>query len=365
MRWLDLQAALFRSLVAVYHRVAPQVSRFVKIPPLRLTVVLTNKCNLSCAHCFQKDQLNQKVEGQMTTDEWLEVIESVSRFTVVDLIGGEAFLHRDLGKILEACRRRGLLVSITTNATLLTDQAIEAILDAKVHYLMISVDGLGREHDLYRGRPGLFDKIMDSIQRIQKAKKARGRLRPFISIKTLLMDGTLVAMPDFIDHFEKIEGVDELKFHFPTLNKLWNSLDPVDDLDFVFKRQAEQYEFSPEAARVFKERLPELERRMRSTRLRVSIGPKLPRLSDYVDYVADNSGFRAGACGEPISNFSILPNGDMIPCLSYRIGNIRSAGMDVNSVLFSPNHRNFIARQSQDRSSNACLSCTMKSHSRH
>jgi radical SAM protein with 4Fe4S-binding SPASM domain len=365
MRWLDLQAAVFRSLVTIYHRVAPLASRFVRIPPLRLTIVLTNKCNLSCGHCFQKDQLNQKMKGEMTTDEWLEVIESVSRFTVVDLIGGEAFLHRDLGRILEACRRRGLLVSITTNATLLTDQAIESILDAGVHYLMISVDGLGRDHDLYRGRPGLFEKVMDSIDRIQKAKKSRGRRRPFISIKALLMNKTLGSMPDFIDHFEKVEGVDELKFCFPTLNKLWNSLEPTDDLDFVFGRRAEQYEFSAESIRRFKERLPELERRMRDTRLRVKIGPELPKLGDYVDYVSDIADFRAGACGEPVSNFSILPNGDLIPCLSYRIGNIRGLGMDVNSVLFSSKHRDFIQRQSQDRSSNACLSCALKNHSRH
>jgi radical SAM protein with 4Fe4S-binding SPASM domain len=364
MNLLNLQASIYRLVVASYQRVAPILSRFMNIPPLRLTLVLTNKCNLSCGHCFQKEGLNKKTEGELSTDEWIRVIESTSPLTIVDLIGGEALLHRDFDKILEACRKKKLMLSLTTNATLLNDRAVEKIIESRVHYLMISIDGLGKSHDEYRGRAGLFEKALEAIERLNKAKKQRGSVRPFICIKTLLMNQNVGKLPEMIRFFQNVSGVDELKFHFPTLNENWNSLSPLEDLDAIFDHDSNQYVFTPEATLEFSRRLPELKALMSETRLRVTIGPELSKIEDYVLYLEDNSRFKVGRCGEPMSNFSILPDGNLIPCLAFRIGSIREFDFNVNRVLFNDRHKSFLKRQGQDGRSNACLSCALKGHSR-
>lgn len=364
MKFHKIQYLAFNIIFQLYSRVVPYLAKFIGIIPIRLTLILTNKCNLKCANCFEKDQLNKPVSNEMTSAEWLRVIESTSRLTIVDILGGEVFLYKELDKILDKCKERKILVSLTTNASFMNEQNIKKIFENEIYYLMISIDGLGQTHDEYRGRKNHFDQIISVLNEISVIKKKHRRLKPFICLNYLIMNSNIHQLVDFIEYFEKIDGVDEIKFSFVTQKKYWYELKASTDLDVVFKESKDNYLFSEESIKYFKGMLPKLKSKVKNSRLRIGFKPDLAELEDYVDFLKNKDNFFAGECFLPRSNFTILNNGDLIPCLSYGLGNIRDYKYQVNQVLFNEKHQKFLEKQKIEKRNDACRGCVTKSHQR-
>ncbi len=364
MNFHKIQHSVFRIVFFIYSYVAPLLATFLKIPPLRLTAILTNKCNLSCANCYEKDQLNKPIKGELTLDEWTKIIQSLSRFTILDLVGGEIFLFKNLSQILSLCAKKSIFVSLTTNATLLNKDNIQNIFDFKIHYLMISVDGLGVTHDRYRGKQNHFEQIVETLKLLIEKKKQKKLVRPFICIKFLIMNNNIHEMIDFIKYFEKLDGIDEIKFNFVTQKKYWNELVAFENLEEVFVCSRDKYQFSKNSVEIFKNNLPFLKKMIKNSKVHIGFQPQLPNIENYIEFLQSKENFKTGVCYIPRSNFTILSNGEIIPCLSYKLGNIREFNYDVNKVLFNPLHLNFIKRQSTDFTGHACRGCVTKPHTK-
>ena len=332
--------------------------------PIRLTLILTNKCNLKCANCFEKDQLNKQIDSELTLPEWLKIIDSLSRFTIVDILGGEAFLYRHLDQILAKCKEKKVIVALTTNATFMSPANIQKLIENDIYYLMISVDGLGKTHDDYRGRRNHFEQIVTAIKDITALKKKLGKTRPFLSLKFLIMNENIHEMIDFINYFENIEGVDEIKFNFVTQKKYWYELLAEENLNSIFADSTDRYTFNSAAVTTFEKNLNLLKDKVKNSHIRIGFQPRLPAVNDYVDYLKNKKSFAAGICYIPRSNFTILSDGEVIPCLSYRLGNMREFGYNANRILFSDKHRDFIKKQKAESLNDGCRGCVTKNHLR-
>ena len=59
----------------------------------------------------------------------------------------------------------------------------EGIVDAGLDELNLSLDGGRQLHDSIRGQDGLFDKIMNGIERVNYFKKVKGTARPLINLQ--------------------------------------------------------------------------------------------------------------------------------------------------------------------------------------
>lgn len=83
----------------------------------RVYIEITNRCNLSCTFCPK----TQRVLGDMHLDQFTHVLDQAMQFTkyIYLHVKGEPLLHPELEAMLEECRKRQLLVTITTNGTLL------------------------------------------------------------------------------------------------------------------------------------------------------------------------------------------------------------------------------------------------------
>lgn len=135
--------------------------------PLSAELQISNTCNLRCKHCFQADY--SKVLTYKEVDKRLSVLSKNGIF-MLNLVGGELFLHKDAIKIIKrACDYYGFATNIVTNATLIDEEKVRQLksIQNKPAFL-ISLEGTEQFNDEIRGA-GVFKKVKKVIAGLRKA----------------------------------------------------------------------------------------------------------------------------------------------------------------------------------------------------
>jgi MoaA/NifB/PqqE/SkfB family radical SAM enzyme len=138
--------------------------------PLILFIEVTKKCNLRCAQCdVWKIGRLQAPEGahDLTLHEIQAIAAEGARHgsVIAQFYGGEPLIRPDLDDMIRAFRDRGIAVGVTTNGSLLTPTRIDALVTAGLSRLIVSLDHfIPEEHDRLRGRPGLFEHVVNSLR---------------------------------------------------------------------------------------------------------------------------------------------------------------------------------------------------------
>jgi radical SAM protein with 4Fe4S-binding SPASM domain len=79
------------------------------------------------------------------------------------LTGGEPTLSPQLEEIVRYAAGLGIRTRLITNGTLLDRASLEALWQAGLRNIMVSVDGLASTHDAMRGQPGTWRKAMGTV----------------------------------------------------------------------------------------------------------------------------------------------------------------------------------------------------------
>ncbi|HEY4118316.1 MAG TPA: radical SAM protein, partial [Byssovorax sp.] len=98
--------------------------------PLNAVWELTMKCDQPCAHCGSRAGAARVAE--LSTAEIVEVGRALARLGCreVSLIGGEAYLRKDILEIVRALADLGLLVSMQTGGRAMTAARAQTLKDA-------------------------------------------------------------------------------------------------------------------------------------------------------------------------------------------------------------------------------------------
>lgn len=117
--------------------------------PRQVSIALTNACDLSCPYCYApKSPARLPVEQVV---HWLDELDT-NGCLGIGFGGGEPTLHRSL---VDLCRyatmKTGLAVTLTTHAHWLDDRLLNA-LKGNVHFMRVSMDGVGTTYESLRGR---------------------------------------------------------------------------------------------------------------------------------------------------------------------------------------------------------------------
>ena len=99
---------------------------------------ITWQCNLACVYCNQYDN----TRGHVAFDALARRIDHAAELGCLDLhlLGGEPLLHPDVVRLTRRIRERRMTTGVTTNGFLLTQPNLEALIDAGIGRLQISVD---------------------------------------------------------------------------------------------------------------------------------------------------------------------------------------------------------------------------------
>jgi radical SAM protein with 4Fe4S-binding SPASM domain len=127
--------------------------------PLNAVWELTMKCDQACDHCGTRAGPNPgpaRRASELTTEEIQEVGRALVRLGCreVTLIGGEAYLRRDIHEVIRFLVDLGLRVVMQSGGRTLTKARARALKDAGLSAVGISVDGPARVHDRLRGNLG-------------------------------------------------------------------------------------------------------------------------------------------------------------------------------------------------------------------
>jgi len=166
--------------------------RAVDSRPLWAQLNITWRCNLDCAYCTEYDNAKAHVP-------YAGVVRSIDKCRElgvlhVDLIGGEPLLHPDIERLFHHAVGQGMSTGMTTNGFLLTAERLDALMDAGLGRLQISVDRvlpaqgtpkslktLKGKIDLCAGKPIWFrvntvlcDETLDEVEEVARFCFDRG-----------------------------------------------------------------------------------------------------------------------------------------------------------------------------------------------
>ncbi|HET8763563.1 MAG TPA: GTP 3',8-cyclase MoaA, partial [Gemmatimonadales bacterium] len=137
---------------------------------LRLSV--TDRCNLRCAYCMPEDEYAWLPRESLLTFEELtrlaQVFASLGAHKV-RLTGGEPLLRRDLPELVRMLLRHPAIqdLALTTNGLLLSRQ-IDALADAGLMRVTVSLDTLSPERFLSLARSPRHTDVLDGIEAVQR-----------------------------------------------------------------------------------------------------------------------------------------------------------------------------------------------------
>jgi mycofactocin biosynthetic radical S-adenosylmethionine protein MftC len=124
---------------------------------------LTYACNLRCPHCLTASGI--AAGNELDTAGALALIDRLAEAKVLylSLSGGEPLRRPDILTLLRHIAHTGMRIDIATNGVGIPDPVLEGLQRLPVFQVQVSIDGLGQEHDRFRGRAGAFAEVCRTV----------------------------------------------------------------------------------------------------------------------------------------------------------------------------------------------------------
>ncbi len=131
---------------------------------------ITRQCNLKCVHCYAHAK-STPVDNELSTSDGIKLIDDLAQFGAPVLLfsGGEPMMRKDLPELAGYAVKKGMRAVISTNGTLITEQAAKTLKDIGLSYVGISLDGMEDINDRFRGVKGAFISALDGIRNCMAA----------------------------------------------------------------------------------------------------------------------------------------------------------------------------------------------------
>lgn len=303
------------------------------LPPIHYMFEVTRACNLRCRMCQYLDFLEQipvakQREGELSTDEWLRVIDQVHRFCLITFTGGEAFIRKDFPGILryasEKCRTHFI-----SNGLLLTQSIIDDLLSISprrlggkgLSFIGISIDGPREIHDRIRRTKNGFDKSLDAVRALRAGRTIAGKKCPIIHITSVIQESNV----DFLHELPAIvadAGGDILNLTLE--NQVINQI-----YDKPHTKPFGTYAVDELACPTLEpDRISRALERTRESARRAGVSLSLPDLPDdqIIKYYQGQVNLTQMACSSAWTTLHVSYDGKIKPsCPLLEIGNVRDS----------------------------------------
>lgn len=142
--------------------------------PLSGTFELTCRCNFDCRMCYihRSSFDREALRGELTAEQWIRLTDAAAARGMLTLLltGGEPLIRPDFREIYQHCREQGILVSINSNASLITEQDVAFFAQNPPRRLNITLYGNSREtYAKLCGNPDAYDQVTRSVTALHSA----------------------------------------------------------------------------------------------------------------------------------------------------------------------------------------------------
>ena len=136
--------------------------------PLDVTLEITHRCPLTCAHCYNNLPMSdrQAANSEMTLAEYKRLIDELQQAGTFWLLfsGGEPFARKDFLDIYTYAKQKGFLITIFTNGTVLTPAIADYLVEWPPFAIEITLYGRTKEtYEALTRQLGSYDRCMRGI----------------------------------------------------------------------------------------------------------------------------------------------------------------------------------------------------------
>lgn len=177
--------------------------------PIHLDIEATNACNLKCPFCaVTTHNWGPYKYGYMEMGLYKKIIDEGAANGLCSIklsLRGEPMLHPKLMEMISYAKENGILdIYFNTNATLLDEKKINALIDAKLDRISVSFEGTTRE--FYEScRVGAnFEKVVANVKLLRKIRDKRGVKYPQIRVQTVLLPELKESFPQYVAFWQDI-----------------------------------------------------------------------------------------------------------------------------------------------------------------
>jgi radical SAM protein with 4Fe4S-binding SPASM domain len=256
--------------------------------PISGSIEVTERCNLRCAHCYINQPAGDReiMARELTYQQWCSIIDQIVDEGCMWLLltGGEPFVRPDFLDIYTYCKKKGLLITLFTNGTLITPEIADYLSDYCPFSVEITVYGRTKEtYERVTGVPGSYERCMRGIELLLERKVP-------LKLKTMAMTLNVHEL-DAIQEWVESLG---LEFRYdPMINGRFDGKD------------------GPGAVRLPPEKIVELDcadekRRNAWKEFAEKFWGPPKRDTLFV-------------CGAGINTFAVTPAGELVPCIMARM----------------------------------------------
>lgn len=347
---MGLITRLYRGLTRLYTAAPYRLSRSgASFPAQHYFIEVTRRCNLRCKMCqyiewYKTTPGRVQAEGELTTDEWRNVIDQTARFSLLTFTGGEVFVRKDFVEILEyACARRR--VHFISNATMLTEDRARRCAELApkwfgmrgFNFLGVSIDGTRDVHDIIRAQTGAFDRSIAGVTMLREHRDRLGKRAPLIHMNTVVQEENLDCLPE-MPRIAADAGADVLN--------LLTEMRSLDDYERV--GHVDPGEFSREdiaLPTINRARLDKALRGALAEARRLGIEVRLPRMpyEEVLNHYDQGYDLAQFECRAVWMNLYIGAKGGVYPCFIQKVGNVREKSL--KEIWNGPELRRFRQRR--------------------
>lgn len=165
--------------------------------PRHVYLELSSRCNLACVHCpkdfgseFDHPQLDMPIEVVEAVAPWLQEATFINLNSI-----GESLLSPHFDATIGICGEGSAELSFNTNGLLLSENRCRRIVDAGVHSVTVSMDGLQSNQPI---RGVGYETVRQRLLTLAEAKRRAGTETPHLAVAFTLMRRNAAELPELL-----------------------------------------------------------------------------------------------------------------------------------------------------------------------
>ena len=168
--------------------------------PLQVSIEVTRRCPLECLHCYNNLPMGDMMakRRELSKEDHFRLLDELVEMGCFWLLytGGEIFARKDFLEIYTYAKKKGFLITLFTNATIITEQIADYLAEWPPFAIEITLYGRTREtYEALTAIPGSYDRCLRGI-RLLRERRLPLKLK---TVATSVNKHEVIAMRQFAE----------------------------------------------------------------------------------------------------------------------------------------------------------------------